>query len=59
GLLAARALPEAGEADGDFYRGKLQACRYFFRWELTKVGPQLDLLQSIDTTTLDMRDAWF
>lgn len=45
--------------DADFYRGKLQACRYFFRWELPKVQQQLDLLDSIDTTTLDMQDAWF
>jgi butyryl-CoA dehydrogenase len=47
------------EADSDFYHGKWQACRYFFLWELPKVGPMLDLLESIDTTTLDMRDAWF
>jgi len=45
--------------DTDFYQGKLQACRYFFLWELPKVGPQLDLLESIDTTALDMQDAWF
>jgi alkylation response protein AidB-like acyl-CoA dehydrogenase len=45
--------------DADFYRGKLQACAYFFLWELPKVQPQLDLLESIDTTTLDMQDAWF
>ncbi|WP_334190909.1 acyl-CoA dehydrogenase [Noviherbaspirillum sp.] len=45
--------------DADFYQGKLQACAYFFKWELPKVQPQLDLLESIDTTTLDMRDAWF
>jgi len=55
-LLAASALDGA---DHDFYRGKLQACRYFFRWELPKVAPQLELLASIDTTTLDMQDAWF
>ncbi|MHB8666722.1 MAG: acyl-CoA dehydrogenase [Burkholderiales bacterium] len=47
------------EADSDFYHGKWQACRYFFLWELPKIGPMLDLLESIDTTTLDMRDAWF
>ena len=47
------------DADADFYRGKWQACRYFFLWELPKVGPMLDLLESIDTTTLDMKDAWF
>ncbi|HEV2612013.1 MAG TPA: acyl-CoA dehydrogenase [Noviherbaspirillum sp.] len=45
--------------DADFYQGKLQACAYFFKWELPKVQPQLDLLESIDTTTLDMQDAWF
>jgi alkylation response protein AidB-like acyl-CoA dehydrogenase len=58
-LLASRQQGGANEADANFYRGKLQACRYFFNWELPKVGPQLDLLASIDTTTLDMRDAWF
>ncbi|MYM84261.1 acyl-CoA dehydrogenase [Duganella sp. FT50W] len=55
-LLAASALTGG---DTDFYRGKLQACLYFFQWELPKVGPQLELLAAIDTTTLDMRDAWF
>ena len=45
--------------DANFYQGKLQACAYFFNWELPKTGPQLDLLESIDTTTLDMQDAWF
>ena len=45
--------------DADFYRGKLQAATYFFKWELPKVHQQLDLLETIDTTTLDMQDAWF
>jgi hypothetical protein len=45
--------------DADFYQGKLHACRYFFKWELPKVQQQLDLLGSIDTTTLDMQDSWF
>ncbi len=44
---------------GDFYEGKRQAARYFFRYELPKTAPQLDLLESLDRTTLDMRDAWF
>ncbi len=58
-LVAARALPGAVGDDSNFYLGKLQACRYFFRWELPKVEQQLALLASIDTTTLDMQDAWF
>jgi hypothetical protein len=51
-------LAAQGKA-GDFYDGKRQACRYFFAWELPKVGPQLDLLKGLDATTLEMRDAWF
>jgi len=59
-LLAQAALPRAnGKEDEDFYRGKLAAAAYFFRWELPKVGPQLALLESLDRTTLDMQDAWF
>jgi butyryl-CoA dehydrogenase len=45
--------------EGAFYDGKRAAAEYFFRWELPKVGPQLDLLASLDRTTLDMQDAWF
>ena len=52
-------LVAVGERTGDFYDGKRAAARYFFRWELPKVAPQLDLLASGDTTTLEMRDAWF
>ena len=44
---------------GDFYDGKRQAARYFFGYELPKVGSQLDLLESLDWTTLDMRPDWF
>jgi alkylation response protein AidB-like acyl-CoA dehydrogenase len=44
---------------GDFYDGKRQAARFFFRYELPKTEPQLDLLESLDRTTLDMRDGWF
>jgi alkylation response protein AidB-like acyl-CoA dehydrogenase len=44
---------------GDFYDGKRQAARYFFRYELPKTAPQFDLLEGLDRTTLDMRDAWF
>jgi hypothetical protein len=42
----------------DFYRGKLLACRYFFRYELPKVGPMLDLLEQIDDTTLTLHESW-
>ena len=51
-------LAAAGE-EGDFYDGKRQAARYFFRFELPRTGPQLDLLASLDDTTRAMEDAWF
>jgi alkylation response protein AidB-like acyl-CoA dehydrogenase len=55
----ALAASRAANPYDDFYRGKMQACRYFIRWELPKVRPMLVLLESLDTTTLDMKDEWF
>ena len=51
-LLAvdARDGTDGGDAFGD---GKRAAARYFFRYELPRTGPQFDLLDSLDTTTLD------
>ncbi|MCW2779342.1 MAG: acyl-CoA dehydrogenase protein, partial [Frankiales bacterium] len=44
---------------GDFYDGKRAAGRYFFRYELPKTAQQLDLLASLDRTTLEVQDSWF
>ena len=44
---------------GDFYDGKRAAGRYFFRYELPAIGPRLDLLDSLERTTLDSRPEWF
>ncbi len=49
----------AENTSGDFYEGKRSAARYFFLWELPKVDAQLDLLASLDRTTMDMQDAYF
>ena len=49
----------AGEGDDDLREGKRQAARFFYRSELPRVGPQLDLVEQLDRTSLDMRDAWF
>jgi len=57
-LAATRGLRGARGPDADFYNGKLAACRYFFRWELPKIGPQLSLLDSLDSTTVDTNPAW-
>ncbi|HEV7468179.1 MAG TPA: acyl-CoA dehydrogenase [Pseudonocardia sp.] len=52
-------LLAAGGKAGEFYDGKRAAARFFFRYELPRTGPQLDLLGSLDRTTLDMHDEWF
>jgi alkylation response protein AidB-like acyl-CoA dehydrogenase len=49
----------AGDRPESFYAGKRQAARYFFRFELPKTQAQFDLLESLDTTTLEMRADWF
>ena len=58
-LSQALSALDAQHNDQDFYAGKLQACRWFFRYELPKVDAQLALLASLDTTTLAMQDNWF
>ncbi|WP_328185804.1 acyl-CoA dehydrogenase C-terminal domain-containing protein [Marinobacter sp. OP 3.4] len=56
---AAGGLASAEAGDEGFYRGKLQAARYFFHWTLPEVAQDLVLLQNQDTTCLDMRAGWF
>ncbi|QLQ35424.1 acyl-CoA dehydrogenase [Micromonospora robiginosa] len=53
------AVEASGSLEEGFAAGKRAAARYFYRWELPKVGPQFDLLESLDRTTLDMRESWF
>ncbi|MGY1855345.1 acyl-CoA dehydrogenase [Modestobacter sp. SYSU DS0290] len=55
--LATEGRDEEGR-DGAFYAGKRQAARFFQRWELPKVGPQLELLASLDRTVLDTPADW-
>ena len=58
-LEQAIAAQAAQRGDQAFYAGKRQACDWFFRWELPRVDAQLDLLDSLDKTTLAMQDDWF
>ena len=58
-LEQAIAAHAAQRGDHAFYAGKRQACDWFFRWELPRVDSQLDLLDSLDKTTLAMQDDWF
>ncbi len=58
-LRAERGLAEGNPADADFYRGKLQAARYFLSWEVPGCAHELALLEARDDTCLGMQDAWF
>ena len=58
-LAAAGKVGQGDAADRDFYQGKLQACAFFFRWELSKTGQWANLLENLDPTCLDMQDGWF
>jgi alkylation response protein AidB-like acyl-CoA dehydrogenase len=55
-VVAARA--GKGHDEG-FYRGKLAAFRYFYRWELPRIDRWLKLLDPVDRTPLDAADEWF
>jgi len=45
--------------EGEFYEGKRQAARYFYRYELVKTASQFELLASVDRTALEMDGRWF
>jgi len=59
GLTALAKLTTTEVADRDFYQGKLQACAYFFRWELPKTRQQNQLLNDMDRTCFEMQEGWF
>ena len=58
-LVAQRALAKATGSDLDFYRGKLNACQYFYRYELPKVAERCALLARFDDTCLATDENWF
>lgn len=58
-IVARDAQPSAAPVDQAFYRGKVTACRYFFRYELPKTLAQADLLDALDDTCLNMSTECF
>jgi butyryl-CoA dehydrogenase len=44
----------AGDGTDELRRGKRLAARFFFRYELPRTGPQLDLLARLDRTTVEL-----
>ncbi|RIJ07805.1 acyl-CoA dehydrogenase [Pseudomonas sp. 91RF] len=58
-IRAEEGLAKGNAADVDFYKGKLQAARYFLTWEVPGCQHELALLEARDDTCLAMQDAWF
>lgn len=60
GLVAHKAVQEdVHESDEAFYRGKLQAMRFFFISELPEINHWAALVRNLDTTNYDMQPDWF
>ena len=60
GLTAdGRRRTEANDEQRAFYEGKLAAMRYWFAFELPRIGPDIALLSRLDSTTLDASPDWF
>ncbi|MFC4260814.1 acyl-CoA dehydrogenase [Marinobacter lacisalsi] len=53
-LVAASALDNGGPQPEAFYRGKLNACDFFSRYELPRVQGLARLLKEVDTAALDV-----
>jgi alkylation response protein AidB-like acyl-CoA dehydrogenase len=60
GLAAAARLAEDTAPNArDFYRGKLQVCRWYIRNEVSLVDHQCALLDKLEATAFEMQDDWF
>lgn len=60
GIVAAEALDNSPHAsDENFYNGKLQALKYFFRFELPEIHVWSKILCDLDDTTYEMKEQWF
>jgi hypothetical protein len=58
-IRAEEGLAKGNAADVSFYKGKLQAARYFLTWEVPGCHHELAILEARDDTCLSMQDEWF
>ncbi len=58
-IVAQRAMADAPETEVDFYRGKLQACRFFFATELPQIEHAARLVRDAEPSAFDMQPGWF
>ncbi|WP_350433284.1 acyl-CoA dehydrogenase [Shewanella sp. H8] len=59
-IVATKALStKVHQTDEYFYKGKLQALQYFYRFELPQIAVWSSILISSDSTSYDMQADWF
>lgn len=58
-IRAQEGLANGNPADTEFYKGKLQAARFFLTWEVPGVHHALAILEARDDTCLGMQADWF
>jgi hypothetical protein len=58
-IRAQQGLDGGSSGDSDFYKGKLQAARYFLIWEVPGCHHDLAILEQRDDACLSMQDEWF
>ena len=58
-VAAAALTAEPHESDANFYKGKLQAMRYFYHYELPEIEAWAALLMRLDDTCHAMDKDWF
>jgi len=58
-IRAREGLAKGNPADVEFYKGKLQAARYFLTWEVPACHHELAILHARDDVCLSMQDGWF
>ena len=58
-IAAAALAAEPHESDANFYKGKLQAMRYFYHYELPEIEAWAALLMRLDDTCQAMDKDWF
>jgi alkylation response protein AidB-like acyl-CoA dehydrogenase len=60
GIVATKAIEkQPHQEDVNFYKGKLQALQYFYRFELPEITIWSTLLMNTDSSTYDMQVEWF
>jgi alkylation response protein AidB-like acyl-CoA dehydrogenase len=58
-IRAQEGLAKGNSGDVEFYKGKLQAARYFLTWEVPACHHELAILHDRDDVCLSMQDGWF